>query len=67
MSGSKKKAAEAAETTTPETTWIRALRPLDVDLVPIAEGDTAEIRAELVRPLVDLGAAEVVDAPAEKA
>lgn len=63
MSGSKKKATDAAAT---ETTWIRALRPLDVDRVPIAEGDTAEIRSELVESLVRIEAAEVVPAPAAK-
>lgn len=60
MSGTKKKPAEAAETTT-----IRALRPLDVDQVRIAEGEVAEIRAALVATLVEIGAAEVVPAKAE--
>lgn len=53
MSGTKKKPAEAAETTA-----IRALRTLDVDGVRIEEGATAEIRAELASVLVDIGAAE---------
>lgn len=58
MSGTRKKAAEAAETTA-----IRALRNLDVDGVRVEEGETAEIRTELVDGLVKIGAAEVV-APA---
>lgn len=61
MSGTKKKAGDAPA----ETTNIRALRPLDVDQVRIAEGDTAEIRAELVATLVEIGAAEVVAAAAK--
>ena len=56
MSGSKKKAGDVPA----ETTTIRALRPLDVDQVRIAEGEVAEIRAELVATLVEIGAAEVV-------
>ncbi len=56
MSGTKKKGADAVV----ETAAIRALRPLDVDGVRIEEGATAEIRAELVTVLVDIGAAEVV-------
>lgn len=59
MSGTKKKAAEPAETTT-----IRALRPLDVDGVRIEADAEAEIRTELVEVLVDIGAAEVVPAKA---
>lgn len=54
MSGSKKKPAEAAETTA-----IRALRTLDVDGVRIEEGATSEIRTELVAGLVNIEAAEV--------
>ena len=61
MSGTKKKPADAAA----ETTIIRALRPLDVDQVRIAEGETAEIRTVLVATLVEIGAAEVVTPPAQ--
>lgn len=53
MSDTKKKGAAA-----PETTAIRALRPLDVDGVRIAEGEEAEIRTALVATLVEIGAAE---------
>lgn len=59
MSGTRKKAAEPAETTS-----IRALRPLDVDGVRIAEGEVAEIRTELLATLVDIGAAEAAPAQA---
>ena len=57
MSGSKKKAADQAAA---DTVAIVALRPLDVDGVRVEEGATAEIRAELVDTLVQIGAAERV-------
>lgn len=45
-----------------KVTPIRALRTLDVDGVRIEEGATAEIRAELVAGLEDIGACEGVEA-----
>lgn len=45
-----------------QTTPIRALRALDVDGVRVEEGTTAEIRAELVAALEDVGACVAVEA-----
>lgn len=52
-----KPASAATTDAAAERVRILALSNLDVDGVRIAEGEAAEIRAELAQPLLDLGRA----------